>query len=703
MSGEPEAPYQALYRRFRPQRFADVLGQGHVTRALQAAVRDGKVAHAYLFSGPRGTGKTSTARILAMALNCERPEDGEPCGECSSCVAIRTGASLDVVELDSATNRGIDEMRDLLSRVALGTPGRWKVYIVDEVHQITSAAASALLKTLEEPPGHVIFVLATTDPQKVLETIRSRTQHFEFRLLGSEVLTGLLSDVARRAAIELPPEAIDVVVRRGHGSARDALSALDQVAAAGGVEDDASAVSGVVEALVGRNAGQVLVRVAEAAQAGLDPRRLGTELLEYLRNGFLATRAPSLVLLSEQAVAEVEAHARQMGPAALVRAMDLIGQALIDMRDAADARTTLEVALVRLSAPEVDDSRAALVERIERLERALAGGAGVAAPAPAGAVASAPNAGGAPEEQSERQAPAPAAPASTEPAPAPAPAGARPGGASGNPRPGFDRPRQQPATERPSGDRPRAGSLGPPPPLPSSQPAPSGPPPGDSTGPRPGPAERPVPTGPRAVPGPAPVEQPGSAPPPPAPPAPVPLSPATRAAPAPPASSAPSAAPSPGGGAARPAPAPGGEPPSREELTVAWGDRILQSLRPAVKVYVATGRFLPSEGAAAVYAVPDRGLLTRAEANRAEVEAALQQYFGRPVPLKLVLDDGSAGGGEAPPARPRPGNEPPRPEEAPVDDPSEYDWAQMEEASAAVVSPEQRLLEAFPGAEEVQP
>jgi len=245
-------PYQALYRRYRPQRFADVLGQEHITRALRHAVRDHRVAHAYLFSGPRGTGKTSTARILAMALNCEHPDDGEPDGTCPSCVAVRQGTSLDVQELDSATNRGIDEMRDLLGRVALGTPGRWKVYIIDEVHQMTSAAASALLKTLEDPPGHVIFVLATTDPQKVLPTIRSRTQHFEFHLLGAEVLTSLLRGVNDRAALGVAPEAIELVVRRGHGSARDALSALDQVAAAGTVDDEATILSDIVDAIADR-------------------------------------------------------------------------------------------------------------------------------------------------------------------------------------------------------------------------------------------------------------------------------------------------------------------------------------------------------------------------------------------------------------------------------------------------------------------
>src|SRR5579871_3662266 len=207
----PEEPYQSLYRRFRPQRFADVRGQDHVTRALRNAVREHRVAHAYLFSGPRGTGKTSTARILAMALNCAAPVDGEPDGSCQSCVEIRRGASLDVQELDAASNRGIDEMRELLGRVALGTPGRWKVYIVDEVHQLSTHAASALLKTLEEPPAHVVFVLATTDPQRVLPTIRSRTQHFEFHLLGPEVLAGLLRDVNEKAALGVPVEAIDLV------------------------------------------------------------------------------------------------------------------------------------------------------------------------------------------------------------------------------------------------------------------------------------------------------------------------------------------------------------------------------------------------------------------------------------------------------------------------------------------------------------
>jgi DNA polymerase III subunit gamma/tau len=268
-------PFQSLYRRLRPQRLAEVKGQEHITRALRNAVRDERVAHAYLFSGPRGTGKTSTARILAKALNCTDLRDGEPCDECRSCVEIRSGSSLDVHELDAASNNGVDAMRDLVSRAALGTPGRWKVYIVDEVHMLSAAASNALLKTLEEPPGHVVFVLATTDPQKVLPTIRSRTQHFEFRLISGDVLAGLLAEVNDAAGLGVSPEAIDLVMRRGNGSARDALSVLDQVAAAGDVDEGSvDRVEELIDAIGDRDAGRALLAVAEACAAGVDARRM---------------------------------------------------------------------------------------------------------------------------------------------------------------------------------------------------------------------------------------------------------------------------------------------------------------------------------------------------------------------------------------------------------------------------------------------
>ena len=212
-----DTAFVSLYRRFRPGRFDEIRGQDHVVRALRSAVRDDRVSHAYLFSGPRGTGKTSSARILAKALNCEAPVDGEPCGTCTSCVEITQGNSLNVHELDAASNNGVDAMRDLVAHASLGTPGRWKVYIVDEVHMLSTAAANALLKTLEEPPSHVVFVLATTDPQKVPPTIRSRTQHLEFRLLGSETLHGLLESVNADAGLNLDEEALEAAVRRGTG------------------------------------------------------------------------------------------------------------------------------------------------------------------------------------------------------------------------------------------------------------------------------------------------------------------------------------------------------------------------------------------------------------------------------------------------------------------------------------------------------
>ena len=365
-----ETPYQSLYRRFRPSTFGEVRGQDHVVLALRNAVRDGRVAHAYLFSGPRGTGKTSTARILAKALNCTDLHDGEPCGVCPSCVEIAKGTSLDVHELDAASNNGVEAMRDLVSRAALGTPGRQKVYIVDEVHMLSTPASNALLKTLEEPPAHVVFVLATTDPQKVLPTIRSRTQHFEFRLLGPETLGELLEQVRRDAHLDVPDEALDLAVRRGRGSARDALSVLDQVVASDSVDDDLPELDEVVEALAERDVGRALVAVAHLASAGYSPQQLAGDLVDYLRQGFLALVAPDLVGMGGTERDVLSAQAERVGLATLVRAMEVLGQAQVSMRDAPDPRVNLEVALVRLAHPEADDSPQALLTRIERLEAA---------------------------------------------------------------------------------------------------------------------------------------------------------------------------------------------------------------------------------------------------------------------------------------------------------------------------------------------
>jgi DNA polymerase-3 subunit gamma/tau len=368
---ETDSPYQSLYRRYRPQRFSEVRGQEHVALALRNAVRDGRVAHAYLFSGPRGTGKTSTARILAKALDCEAPEDGEPCGICASCVSITNGSSFDVHELDAASNNGVDAMRDLVVRSTLATPGRWKVYIVDEVHMLTTAASNALLKTLEEPPANVVFVLATTDPQKVLPTIRSRTQHFEFHLINEATLDELLANIAKDAGLELPEGALDAAVRRARGSARDALSVLDQVVAAGIFEDSSSVISEIIIAVANNDTAGLVVGINNAMNTGHEPHQLGVDLIERLRAGFLTQfSANSAIPLTEIERDEV----LSLNTARIVRTMELIGAALVAMRDAPEPRITLEVALIRCTHPDAETSVEALVERIERLERAQASG-----------------------------------------------------------------------------------------------------------------------------------------------------------------------------------------------------------------------------------------------------------------------------------------------------------------------------------------
>jgi DNA polymerase-3 subunit gamma/tau len=365
-----DVAYQSLYRRFRPQTWSAVRGQDHVTTALRNAVRDDRVGHAYLFSGPRGTGKTTSARILAKALTCEKPLDGEPCDSCESCGAIASGASLDVQEMDAASNNGVDAIRDLVSRVALATPGRWKIYIIDEVHMLSAAAANALLKTLEEPPSHVVFVLATTDPQKVLPTIRSRTQHYEFRLISADTLAELTRDVAAEAGRDLDDSAVDVVARRGAGSARDALSALDQVAASGGsAVDEADPTVEIVAGLAAHDAGATLVATAKALASGRDARRIGESLLGRLRTGFLALLAPELDIdARDDTIVE---QAKQLGAAGSTRALEVIGDAVTSMKEAVDARVALETALVRLCRADLDVAPSALLERIDKRERRI--------------------------------------------------------------------------------------------------------------------------------------------------------------------------------------------------------------------------------------------------------------------------------------------------------------------------------------------
>ncbi len=353
--------YASLYRRFRPQRFSEVLGQDHVTRALQNVVSHDRVSHAYLFSGPRGTGKTSTARILAKALNCHAPLDGEPCCECASCVSIAEGRSFDVVELDAASNSGVDAIRSLISQTPTGTMGKWKVYIVDEVHMLSTAASNALLKTLEEPPSHVIFVLATTDPQKVLPTIKSRTQHYEFRFLDEATLEELIKSVRERADLDLGDEAFAWLLNKGGGSARDTLSYLDQIVALGYIPESRGDLELVIQALEVKDVKAVMAGLDGCLRSGQDPQRICTDLIGVFRTSFLDSLGAS--------DGPGGAVKRSFSSQWLVRALSVLGETLGDMRDSLDPRIILEVSLVRLIEPESDPLVAELSQRVSQLEK----------------------------------------------------------------------------------------------------------------------------------------------------------------------------------------------------------------------------------------------------------------------------------------------------------------------------------------------
>jgi DNA polymerase-3 subunit gamma/tau len=388
MSG---AESTSLYRRHRPGSFDEVVGQQHVVRTLRNAVEQGKVHHAYLFVGSRGTGKTSMAKILARSLNCERGGPTvTPCGECESCVTIAAGTSIDVIEMDAASNRSVDDVRDLRERVAYAPAGgRWKVYILDEAHMLTKEAWNAFLKTLEEPPPNTVFVLATTEAHKVMATIADRCQRFDFQRPSLEQITEVLNRVAVAESIQLDPGAAAMIARSAQGSFRDALGTLDQQVAFGGDRvgldevlemlgaADAELLFDAVDAVSASDPKGVLIGVEQMARSGRDPSQFARDLLAHLRF-LLVTQTtgevPTSFVVTATDSARLQSQAAAVGTASLIRTIDELATALTAVREGDDARMAVEIALLKAARPDLDPSTEGLLRRIERLEGQLDGG-----------------------------------------------------------------------------------------------------------------------------------------------------------------------------------------------------------------------------------------------------------------------------------------------------------------------------------------
>ncbi|MBQ3563794.1 MAG: DNA polymerase III subunit gamma/tau [Clostridia bacterium] len=375
--------YQALYRKYRPRNFSEVVGQKNIVKTLKNQITDNHISHAYLFTGSRGTGKTSCAKIFAKAVNCLNSQAGDPCNECEICKGINDESIFDITEIDAASNNGVDNIRELRDNTAFSpATAKYRIYIIDEVHMLSGAAFNALLKTLEEPPAHVIFILATTEVHKLPATILSRCQRFDFSRIAVEEIAARLTEIAEKEGISLTPDAALIIAKLSDGAMRDALSLLDVCAATGNEVDekavlDAAGMSGreyierLALSIVNRNSEQALETIAELYERSKDMTRLCCELIEYFRNIMMikATKNPEkLVVCSSAEIEKLKKEGQNMPLDAIIHAIEVFEKAFSDMNRGANRRTIMETALIRLCDPSLDESMTAVLRRISALE-----------------------------------------------------------------------------------------------------------------------------------------------------------------------------------------------------------------------------------------------------------------------------------------------------------------------------------------------